>query len=97
MESSLEVGGVALVGIVLGLAAAIAYAAFNILGELALAKVSPLVAMCFTQWVCAIALLVILKGDIMSIPVAQCPNLGNRSPAGNGCLYHTLLYDFGGN
>lgn len=63
-----RVGGVAFVGIVLGLAAAMAYAAFNILGEMALAKVSPLVAMCYTQWVCAIALLVILKGDIMSIP-----------------------------
>ncbi|HWQ41196.1 MAG TPA: DMT family transporter [Desulfosporosinus sp.] len=62
------VGGVALVGIVLGLAAAMAYAAFNILGEIALTKVSPLVAMCYTQWVCAIALLVILKGNIMSIP-----------------------------
>lgn len=62
------VSEVALVGIVLGLAAAMAYAAFNILGEIVLAKVSPLVAMCFTQWVCATALLVIMKGDIMSIP-----------------------------
>jgi len=62
------VGAVAWIGIVLGLAAAIAYAVFNIVGELVLAKVSPLVAMCFTQWVCGIALLVILKGDIMSIP-----------------------------
>lgn len=62
------VNGVALIGIVLGLSAAMAYAAFNILGEIALAKVSPLVAMCFTQWVCAIALLIIMKGDILSIP-----------------------------
>jgi len=53
---------------VLGLAGAMAYATFNLLGEIVLAKVSPLVAMCFTQWVCAIALLVILKGNIMSIP-----------------------------
>ena len=62
------VAGVAGVGILLGLAAAMAYAVFNIVGEIVLAKVSPLVAMCYTQWVCAIALLVILKGDIMSIP-----------------------------
>ena len=62
------VHGVAFVGIVLGFSAAMAYAAFNILGEIALAKVSPLVAMCFTQWVCAIALLIIMKGDILSIP-----------------------------
>lgn len=62
------VAGVAGVGILLGLAAAMAYAVFNIVGEIVLAKVSPMVAMCFTQWVCAIALLVILKGDIMSIP-----------------------------
>ena len=62
------VGAVAWIGIVLGLASAMAYAVFNIVGEIVLAKVSPLVAMCFTQWVCAIALLVILKGNIMSIP-----------------------------
>ena len=62
------VGAVAWIGVVLGLAAAMAYAVFNILGEIVLAKVSPLVAMCFTQWICAIALLVIMKGDIMSIP-----------------------------
>ena len=61
-------GAVAWIGIVLGLASAMAYAVFNIVGEIVLAKVSPLVAMCFTQWVCAIALLVILKGDITSIP-----------------------------
>ena len=62
------VSEVALVGILLGLASAIAYATFNIVGELVLAKVSPLVAMCFTQWVCAIALLFVLKGDVMNIP-----------------------------
>jgi len=62
------VSGVALVGIVLGLAAALAYAVFNIIGEVVLAEVSPLVAMCYTQWVCALALLIILKGDVLSIP-----------------------------
>ena len=62
------VGTVALIGIVLGLASAVAYAVFNIVGEIVLTKVSPLVAMCFTQWVCAIGLLVIMKGDILSIP-----------------------------
>lgn len=62
------VGAVAWIGIVLGLASAMAYASFNILGEIVLAKVSPFVAMCFTQWVCAIVLLMILKDDIMSIP-----------------------------
>ena len=62
------VGAVAGIGIILGLAAAMAYAVFNLVGEIVLAKVSPLATMCFTQWVCAIALLVILKGDIMSIP-----------------------------
>lgn len=62
------VSAVAWIGIVLGLASAVAYAVFNLVGEIVLTKVSPLVAMCFTQWVCAIALLVILKGDIMGIP-----------------------------
>jgi len=62
------VGVVAWIGIVLGLAGAMAYAVFNIVGEIVLARVSPLVAMCYTQWVCAIALLVILKGNILSIP-----------------------------
>lgn len=62
------VSGVAWVGIILGLGAAMAYATFNLVGEWVLAKVSPLVAMCYSQWVCAIALLLILKGDIMSIP-----------------------------
>jgi drug/metabolite transporter (DMT)-like permease len=62
------VGAVAWIGIALGLAGAMAYAVFNIVGEIVLAKVSPLVAMCFTQWVCSIALFVMSKGDIMSIP-----------------------------
>lgn len=59
---------VAFIGIVLGLTAAMAYATFNLVGELVLAKVSPFVAMCFTQWVCAIALLFVMNGDVMSIP-----------------------------
>lgn len=62
------VGVIAWIGIALGLAGAMAYAVFNLVGEIVLAKVSPLVAMCYTQWVCSIALLVILKGDIMSLP-----------------------------
>jgi len=62
------VSGVALVGIVLGLAAAMACAILNIVGEIVLTRVSPLVAMCYTQWICAIGLLIVLKGDIMSIP-----------------------------
>lgn len=56
------------IGVALGLGAAMAYATFNIVGELVLAKVSPVVAMCYTQWICSIALLVLLKGDIMCIP-----------------------------
>jgi drug/metabolite transporter (DMT)-like permease len=62
------VSGVAIVGILLGLASAIAYAVFNLIGEVVLAKVSPLVAMCFTQWTCAISLLIVSKGEVMSIP-----------------------------
>ena len=62
------VSGVAWVGIILGLASAVACAVLNIVGEVVLAKVSPLVAMCYTQWICAIGLLIVLKGDIMSIP-----------------------------
>lgn len=59
---------VAWIGIVLGLASAMACAVLNIAGELVLAEVSPLVAMCYTQWICSIGLLLVLKGDIMSIP-----------------------------
>lgn len=62
------VNGVALIGIFLGIAAALAYASFNIIGEFILAKTSPLTAMCYSQWVCAVVLLVILKGDVMNIP-----------------------------
>lgn len=62
------VGEVAWIGIILGLAAALAYASFNMVGEFILGKISPLRAMCYSQWVCAAALLVILKGDVMSIP-----------------------------
>ena len=59
---------VAWLGIILGLASAMACAVLNIVGELVLADVSPLVAMCYTQWICALGLLIVLKGDIMSIP-----------------------------
>jgi drug/metabolite transporter (DMT)-like permease len=62
------VSEVAWLGIVLGLASAMACAVLNIIGELVLAKVSPLVTMCYTQWICAIGLLFVLKGDILSIP-----------------------------
>jgi len=62
------VSGVAWVGIALGLGSAIACAVLNTVGELVLVKISPLVAMCYTQWICAIGLLIVLKGDIMSIP-----------------------------
>lgn len=62
------IGQIAWFGIVLGLAGALCYASFNIIGEIALAKVSPLVAMCYTQWSCALALLVVMKGDVLSIP-----------------------------
>jgi drug/metabolite transporter (DMT)-like permease len=61
------VGGVAWFGICLGLAASISYAVFNLVGEVALGEVSPLAAMCFSQWVCALALLVILKGNVLSV------------------------------
>ncbi len=62
------VSEVAWVGIVLGLGAAMSCAVLNIVGELILAKVSPLVTMCYTQWICAVGLLIVLKGDIQSIP-----------------------------
>jgi len=62
------VSEVAWVGIILGLASAMACAVLNIVGELVLADVSPLVAMCYTQWICALGLLIVLKGNIMSIP-----------------------------
>ncbi|KLU65121.1 EamA-like transporter family protein [Desulfosporosinus acididurans] len=62
------VSGVAWAGILLGLAAAIGYAVFNLVGEVVLAEVSPLAAMCFSQWVCAVSLLIVSKGEIMSIP-----------------------------
>lgn len=62
------VNGVALVGIILGLASAMAYAVFNLVGEVVLEQVSPLKAMCFTQWASAVSLLFISKGEVMSIP-----------------------------
>lgn len=62
------VNGVVLVGIILGLASAIAYAVFNLVGEVVLEQVSPLKAMCFTQWASAVSLLIISKGEVLSIP-----------------------------
>ncbi|MDQ7093162.1 DMT family transporter [Desulfosporosinus sp. PR] len=62
------VSGVAWAGIFLALASAIAYATFNLMGEVVLAQVSPLLVMCYTQWACAVSLVVVLKGDVMSIP-----------------------------
>ncbi|WP_407313273.1 DMT family transporter [Desulfosporosinus sp. SB140] len=62
------VSGVAWAGILLGLASAIAYALFNLVGEVVLAQVSPLVAMCYTQWACAVSLVIVMKGEVMRIP-----------------------------
>ena len=62
------VNKIAWLGILLGFSGALAYTVFNILGEIVLAKVTPLAAMCYTQWSCAAALLVVVKGDIWGIP-----------------------------
>lgn len=59
---------VAFIGILLGLASAISYAVFNVVGEMAMAEVTPLAAMSFSQWICSLALVFLLKGDFMSIP-----------------------------
>ncbi len=56
------VGEVPLIGVLLGLAAAVAYAIFNIVGEIALRKVSPLAAMSFSQWFSSIGLILYIRG-----------------------------------
>ncbi|AFM39829.1 DMT(drug/metabolite transporter) superfamily permease [Desulfosporosinus acidiphilus SJ4] len=55
-------------GILLGLAAAVAYAVFNLVGDVVLAEVAPLTAMCYSQWVCAVSLFVVSKGEVTGIP-----------------------------
>jgi len=62
------VGGIPLEGILLGIAAAVAYASFNVVGEVALQEVSPLTAMCYAQWFSSLGLILYLKGNVFQIP-----------------------------
>lgn len=62
------VAGVALGGVLLGLAAAVAYAIFNVVGEMALQEVSPLTAMSYSQWFSSLGLILYFRGDIFQIP-----------------------------
>jgi drug/metabolite transporter (DMT)-like permease len=62
------IGTVSLKGIVLGLMAAVCYAIFNLTGEVALKKVSPLVSLSFSQWFTSLGLLLLLRENTLRIP-----------------------------
>lgn len=62
------VNGISLFGILLGVASGVAYALFNLIGELALRDVSPLVAMSFAQWFSSLGLFLYLWQGSLSIP-----------------------------
>lgn len=62
------VGKVSLVGLLLGLASAVAYAIFNLVGELALQEISPLTAMSFSQWFSSLGLILYIRGGLAHIP-----------------------------
>jgi Predicted permease, DMT superfamily len=62
------VGAVSLKGIVLGLTAAVCYAIFNLTGEVALKKVSPLVSLSFSQWFTSLGLILLLRENTLRIP-----------------------------
>lgn len=66
--------GIPLVGVLLGIAAALAYAFFNVMGEVALQEVSPLTAMCYSQWFSSLGLIIYLKGNILQLPWSN-PNI----------------------
>lgn len=62
------VGNLPLIGVGLGIAAALAYTIFNLLGEVAVHQVSPLAAMCFAQWFSTLGLLIYQRGAILALP-----------------------------
>lgn len=62
------VNGVPLVGVLLGIASAIAYTSFNLIGEVALQEVSPFTAMCYSQWFSSLGLMLYLRGNLFQIP-----------------------------
>lgn len=70
------VGGIPLGGVLLGIAAAVAYASFNVVGEVALHEVSPMTAMCYSQWFSSLGLILYFKGDILQIPWSSPGVLG---------------------
>ncbi|MHB1652829.1 MAG: DMT family transporter [Desulfitobacteriaceae bacterium] len=62
------VGEVPLIGIAFGLASAFAYAAFNVVGEVALQGLSPLEVMSFSQWFSSLGLILYFHGRWTQIP-----------------------------
>ncbi|AHF06360.1 DMT family transporter [Desulfitobacterium metallireducens] len=60
--------GIPLLGVLLGIIAAITYAFFNVVGEVALQEVSPLTAMAYSQWFSSLGLIFYLKGNILQLP-----------------------------
>lgn len=64
----LGVGKIPLLGVIFGLASAFAYAVFNLVGELAVQKISPLGVMSFSQWFSSLGLLMYFHGRWVNIP-----------------------------
>lgn len=81
-------GQVSAIGLILGLAAAVCYAVFNIVGELAVNQVSPLATMSYAQWFSSLGLILYLWREI--------PNMGWQNPEvwGIGLMLATVASIF---
>lgn len=62
------VGAVPLKGIILGITAAVCYAVFNLTGEIALKRLSPIVTLSYAHWFSSLGLILLLRQDILLIP-----------------------------
>ncbi|GAB6171099.1 DMT family transporter [Paradesulfitobacterium aromaticivorans] len=58
------IGKVSVIGLILGIASAVCYAVFNVVGELAVNEVSPLAAMSYAQWFSSLGLIIYLWREI---------------------------------
>ena len=61
-------GRVSGIGVIFGLASAVCYALFNLVGEAAVQRISPLASMSFAQWFSSLGLIVYLGPNVVKLP-----------------------------
>lgn len=62
------VRGTSLMGVFLALGSAVCYTIYNVVGEFALTKVSPLAVMSYTQWISALGIAAYFGKDVFNMP-----------------------------